>query len=226
MIDGDLLTAYKPGSNKAGYITYTLSDKLDVKKFNIIQKGEISNAKVYALIDKEVTARNVPEEDKEWVQLGTLRKSLNEFYIPHGNVYKLKFEWEENHIPTISEIITLTDDEYKSECAKDLKNYIDSLHVDEDKYTATSYKAYSTARTKALEVYNTQMGEKDALETAKTELKASYDALVVRGDLKALDQEIKDIEKLSKDDYTEESYNALEKVLVEAKELVTNRRCH
>ena len=223
MIDGDLLTAYKPGSNKAGYITYTLSDKLDVKKFNIIQKGEISNAKVYALIDKEVTARNVPEEDKEWVQLGTLRKSLNEFYIPHGNVYKLKFEWEENHIPTISEIITLTDDEYKSECAKDLKNYIDSLHVDEDQYTATSYKAYSTARTKALEVYNTQMGEKDALEAAKADLKASYDALVVRGDLKALDQEIKDIEKLSKDDYTEESYNALETVLVEAKELVTNK---
>ncbi|WP_329736115.1 discoidin domain-containing protein [Catenibacterium mitsuokai] len=223
MIDGDLLTAYKPGSNKAGYITYTLSDKLDVKKFNMIQKGEISNAKVYALIDKEVTTRNVPEEDKEWVQLGTLRKSLNEFYIPHGNVYKLKFEWEENHIPTISEIITLTDDEYKSECAKDLKNYIDSLHVDEDKYTSTSYKAYSTARTKALEVYNTQMGEKDALEAAKADLKASYDALVVRGDLKALDQEIKDIEKLSKDDYTEESYNALETVLVEAKKLVTNK---
>ena len=223
MIDGDLLTAYKPGSNKAGYLTYTLSDKLNVKKFNIIQKGEISNAKVYALIDKEVTARNVPEEDKEWVQLGTLRKSLNEFYIPHGNVYKLKFEWEENHIPTISEIITLTDDEYKSECAKDLKNYIDSLHVDEDKYTSTSYKAYSTARTKALDVYNTQMGEKDALERAQADLKASYDALVLRGDLKALDQEIKDIEKLSKDDYTEESYNALEKVLVEAKKLVTNK---
>ena len=223
MIDGDLLTAYKPGSNKAGYITYTLSDKLNVKKFNIIQKGEVSNAKVYALIDKEVTTRNVPEEDKEWVQLGTLRKSLNEFYIPHGNVYKLKFEWEENHIPTISEIITLTDDEYKSECAKDLKNYIDSLHVDEDKYTATSYKTYSTARTKALEVYNTQMGEKDALERAQADLKASYDALVVRGDLKALNQEIKDIEKLSKGDYTEESYNALEKVLVEAKKLVTNK---
>ena len=104
-----------------------------------------------------------------------------------------------------------------------MKNYIDSLHVDEDKYTATSYKAYSTARTKALEVYNTQMGEKDALEAAKAELKASYDALVVRGDLKALEKEIKDIEKLSKDDYTEESYNALERVLVEAKRLVTNK---
>ena len=223
MIDGDLLTAYKPGSNKAGYITYTLSDKLDVKKFNIIQKGEISNAKVYALIDKEVTTRNVPEEDKEWVQLGTLRKSLNEFYIPHGNVYKLKFEWEEEHIPTISEIITLTGDEYKSECAKDLKNYIDSLHVDEDQYTATSFKAYKNAKDAALNIYNTQMGEKDALEAAKADLKASYDALVLRVDVTALEKEIEDIEKLSKDDYTEESYNALEKVLVEAKKLAANR---
>ncbi|WP_295097039.1 beta-N-acetylglucosaminidase domain-containing protein [uncultured Catenibacterium sp.] len=223
MIDGDLLTAYKPGSNKAGYITYTLSDKLDVKKFNIIQKGEISQAKVYALIDKEVTTRNVPEEDKEWVQLGTLRKSLNEFYIPHGNVYKLKFEWEEDHIPTISEIITLTGDEYKSECAKDLKNYIDSLHVDEDQYTSTSYKAYKNAKDVALNTYNTQMGEKDALEAAKANLKASYDALVLRVDVTALEKEIEDIEKLSKDDYTEESYNALEKVLVEAKKLAANR---
>ena len=62
------------------------------------------------------------------------------------------------------------------------------------------------------------MGEKDALEAAKAELKASYDALVVRGDLKALDQEIKDIEKLSKDDYTEESYKALEKSISRSKE--------
>lgn len=220
MIDGDLLTSYKPGSNKAGYLTYTLSDRLNVKKFNIIQKGEISNAKVYALIDKEVTTRNVPEENREWVQLGTLRKSLNEFYIPHGNVYKLKFEWEENHIPTISEIITLTDEEYKSECAKDLKNYIDSLHVEEDKYTATSYKAYKTARDAALNAYNTQMGEKDALEEAKANLKTAYEGLTALGDLKALEAEIKALDKLSKDDYTEESYQALMAVKAEAELLL------
>lgn len=220
MIDGDLLTSYKPGSNKAGYLTYTLSDKLNVKKFNIIQKGEISNAKVYALIDKEVTTRNVPEENREWVQLGTLRKSLNEFYIPHGNVYKLKFEWEENHIPTISEIITLTDEEYKSECAKDLKNYIDSLHVEEDKYTATSYKAYKTARDAALNAYNTQMGEKDALEEAKANLKTAYEGLTALGDLNTLEAEIKALDNLSKDDYTEESYQALMAVKAEAEKLL------
>ncbi|WP_295090164.1 beta-N-acetylglucosaminidase domain-containing protein [uncultured Catenibacterium sp.] len=222
MIDGDLLTSYKPGSNKAGYLTYTLSDRLNVKKFNIIQKGEISNAKVYALIDKEVTTRNVPEENREWVQLGTLRKSLNEFYIPHGNVYKLKFEWEENHIPTISEIITLTDEEYKSECAKDLKNYIDSLHVEEDKYTATSYNAYKTARDAALNAYNTQMGEKDALEEAKANLKTAHEGLTALGDLKALEAEIKALDKLSKDDYTEESYQALMAVKAEAEILLKN----
>lgn len=220
MIDGDLLTSYKPGSNKAGYLTYTLSDRLNVKKFNIIQKGEISNAKVYALIDKEVTTRNVPEENREWVQLGTLRKSLNEFYIPHGNVYKLKFEWEENHIPTISEIITLTDEEYKSECAKDLKNYIDSLHVEEDKYTATSYKAYKTARDAALNAYNTQMGEKDALEEAKANLKTAYEGLTALGDLNTLEAEIKALDNLSKDDYTEESYQALMAVKAEAEKLL------
>ena len=220
MIDGDLLTSYKPGSNKAGYLTYTLSDKLNVKKFNIIQKGEISNAKVYALIDKEVTTRNVPEENREWVQLGTLRKQLNEFYIPHGNVYKLKFEWEENHIPTISEIITLTDEEYKSECAKDLKNYIDSLHVEENKYTATSYKAYKNARDAALNAYNTQMGEKDALEEAKANLKTAYEGLTALGDLEALEAEIKALDKLSKDDYTEESYQALMAVKAEAEILL------
>ena len=223
MIDGDLLTAYKPGSNKAGYITYTLSDKLDVKKFNIIQKGVISNAKVYALIDKEVTTRNIPEEDKEWIQLGTLRKSLNEFYVPRGNVYKLKFEWEENHIPAISEIITLTDDEYKSEYAKDLRNYIDSLHVDEDKYTATSYKAYSTARTKVLEVYNTQMGEKDALETAKADLKASYDALVVRGNTAELDLLLDQAKKIDSKLYTEKSYKNLLDVIEATEKALDNK---
>ena len=223
MIDGDLLTSYKPGSNKAGYLTYTLSDKLNVKKFNIIQKGEISNAKVYALIDKEVTTRNVPEEDKEWIQLGTLRKSLNEFYVPRGNVYKLKFEWEENSIPTISEIISLTDDEYKSECAKNLKDYMDSLKVEEDQYTTATYEAYKTARDAALNTYNTQMGEKDALEEAKANLKAANDALVARGDVKALEAEIKALDQLSKDDYTEESYNALMKVKADAEKLAKNK---
>ena len=67
------------------------------------------------------------------------------------------------------------------------------------------------------------MGEKDALEEAKANLKAAYDALVARGDVKALEAEIKALEKLSKDDYTEESYNALMKVKADAEKLVKNK---
>lgn len=99
MFDGDLSTAYRPGSKEAGSITYTLSSDLDVKKMHIIQKGEISNARVSVLVDGE--------NGKKWVQVGTLKKSLNEFYMPEGNVYELKIEWDENKIPTISEVIML-----------------------------------------------------------------------------------------------------------------------
>ena len=48
-----------------------------------------------------------------------------------GNVYELKIEWDENKIPTISEVIMLNDDEYASTAANDLQKYINSLDVKE-----------------------------------------------------------------------------------------------
>ena len=38
MFDGNLTTSYLPDTDKAGSITYTLSEKLQVKRFNIVQK--------------------------------------------------------------------------------------------------------------------------------------------------------------------------------------------
>ena len=104
---------------------------------HIIQKGEISKARVSVLVDGE--------NGKKWVQVGTLKKSLNEFYMPEGNVYELKIEWDENKIPTISEVIMLNDDEYASTAANDLQKYINSLDVKENKYTADSYKEFEKA---------------------------------------------------------------------------------
>ena len=74
MFDSNLTTAYKPDTTEAGYITYTLSENLDVTKMNIIQKDANSNAKVLVLVDGE--------NGKEWVQVGTLSKPLNEIYLP------------------------------------------------------------------------------------------------------------------------------------------------
>ena len=52
--------------------------------------------------------------ERNGFKLELLKKSLNEFYMPEGNVYELKIEWDENKIPTISEVIMLNDDEYVS----------------------------------------------------------------------------------------------------------------
>ena len=65
--------------------------------------------------------------------------------MPEGNVYELKIEWDENKIPTISEVIMLNDDEYASTAANDLQKYINSLDVKENKYTADSYKEFEKA---------------------------------------------------------------------------------
>lgn len=109
MFDGDLTTAYKPGSKKAGSLIYTLSEKLTVDKFNIMQTG-ISGAKVSVCVDGV--------NGRDWVKIGNLVKSMNTFYVtPWEYVYALKFEWEENKIPTIQEVILIEGEEFRPSLA-------------------------------------------------------------------------------------------------------------
>ena len=212
MFDGDLSTAYRPGSKEAGSITYTLSSDLDVKKMHIIQKGEISNARVSVLVDGE--------NGKKWVQVGTLKKSLNEFYMPEGNVYELKIEWDENKIPTISEVIMLNDDEYASTAANDLQKYINSLDVKENKYTADSYKEFEKALKQAQKVLDKQAGELDAITNAKAELEVAYANLVKRGDIQSVKDELNTINKLKEKDYTSETWTILQDQVKLAQEFI------
>ncbi len=134
MFDGNLATAYRPDTDDAGYISYTLSENLDVTKINIIQKGSISNAKVLILVDGE--------NGREWVQAGTLSKSLNEIYLPFwSNIYELKFEWEANNVPMISEVIMLNSEDHLPN-RNDLQSYIAGLDIVEDRYTVESYQLF------------------------------------------------------------------------------------
>ncbi len=198
------LTAYGPGSKEAGSITYTLSSDLDVKKMHIIQKGEISNARVSVLVDGENGKKS----------LGTLKKSLNEFYMPEGNVYELKIEWDENKIPTISEVIMLND---ASTAANDLQKYINSLDVKENKYTADSYKEFEKALKQAQKVLDKQAGELDAITNAKSEL---YANLVKRGDIQSFKDELDTINKLKEKDYTSETWTILQDQVKLAQEFI------
>ena len=196
MFDGDLSTAYRPG----------------FKKMHIIQKGEISNARVSVLVDGE--------NGKKWVQVGTLKKSLNEFYMPEGNVYELKIEWDENQIPTISEVIMLNDDEYASTAANDLQSYIDFLDVKQNKYTADSYKEFEKALKQAQKVLDKQAGELDAITNAKAELEVAYANLVKRGDIQSVKDELNTINKLKEKDYTSETWAILQDQVKLAQEFI------
>lgn len=172
MFDNNLATAYKPDTTEAGYISYTLSEKLDVTKMNIIQKDNISNAKVLVLVDGE--------NGREWVQVGTLSKPLNEIYLPFWkNIYELKFEWEANSVPTITEVIKLNDVDLLPNRST-LQEYINSLNIEEDKYTPESYQIFTEKLAAANEVLTDNNSSQKAIDNALADLQVAVENLVVR----------------------------------------------
>ncbi|WP_304960560.1 beta-N-acetylglucosaminidase domain-containing protein [Thomasclavelia cocleata] len=170
MFDSNLTTAYKPDTTEAGYITYTLSENLDVTKMNIIQKDANSNAKVLVLVDGE--------NGKEWVQVGTLSKPLNEIYLPFWkNIYELKFEWEANSAPTITEVIKLNNADLLPN-RNDLQSYIDGLDIVENQYTAESYQEFMQKLTEATEILTNNNSTQKQLDNALTVLQDAVNNLV------------------------------------------------
>ena len=170
MFDSNLTTAYKPDTTEAGYITYTLSENLDVTKMNIIQKDANSNAKVLVLVDGE--------NGKEWVQVGTLSKPLNEIYLPFWkNIYELKFEWEANSAPTITEVIKLNNADLLPN-RNDLQSYIDGLDIVENQYTAESYQEFMQKLIEATEILTNNNSTQKQLDNALTVLQDAVNNLV------------------------------------------------
>ena len=170
MFDGNLATSYKPDTTEAGYITYTLSEKLDVTKMNIIQKDNISNARVLVLVDGE--------NGREWVQVGTLDKSLNEIYLPFWeNIYELKIEWDANSVPAISEIVLMNDDALLPDRSV-LQEYINGLNIDEDEYTSESYQVFAEKLAAANEVLANNNSNQKAIDNALADLQTAVENLV------------------------------------------------
>lgn len=215
MIDGNLNTAYRANTKDAGFVKYTLSEKLGISKVNIIQNGDASNAKVSFLVENA-------KKEKEWVEMTRLTKSLNEIYLPFWDkVYEVKIEWEANKVPTIAEIVFINDKQYGAD-HKELSDYIKSLNIDENAYTQTSYTAFKTVYDNAVKVNeNAQSAPKD-LNKAKEDLKLAVSKLVKRGDIKLVQKELDEIAKLNKDDYTANSWANLEKAVAKANELIKN----
>ncbi len=145
MFDGNLTTSYLPDTDKAGSITYTLSEKLQVKRFNIVQKSNISNA----LVEVEVEEHN----QRHFVPIGRLSSSLNELYVPYDRVFNLRISWLDKKVPEISEIVQLSDRKYGMN--KDvLKKYLDELNVIQEDYTEDSYNYFKNVKDAAYAAVN------------------------------------------------------------------------
>ena len=101
MTDGDLTTSWKPDTTGAGSMVYTFSDNLTLNRINIVQRS-VSGANVSVLAENN--------GEREWIDMGTLDKSLVTLVCNNELNLALKVEWDADSIPNITEIIRFQDD--------------------------------------------------------------------------------------------------------------------
>ena len=96
MIDGDLTTSWKPDTTEAGSIVYNFSDNLTDNRINIVQKSA-SNARVSLYAENDGV--------RQWIDMGTLDKSLVTLACETDLNPALKIEWDADAAPNITEIV-------------------------------------------------------------------------------------------------------------------------
>ena len=101
MTDGDLTTSWKPDTTEAGSMVYTFSDNLGLNRINVVQRS-VSGARVYLLAENE--------GERNWIDMGTLDKSLVTLVCNNELNLALKIEWDADSIPNITEIVRFHDD--------------------------------------------------------------------------------------------------------------------
>lgn len=101
MTDGDLTTSWKPDTTGAGSMIYTFSDNLTLNRINIVQRS-VSGANVSVLAENN--------GEREWIDMGTLDKSLVTLVCNNELNLALKVEWDADSIPNITEIVRFQDD--------------------------------------------------------------------------------------------------------------------
>ena len=101
MVDGDLTTSWKPDTTDAGSMVYTFSDNLTANRINIVSKSA-SGAHVYLYAEND--------GEREWIDKGTLDKSLVTLIAQNDLNLALKIEWDADSVPNITEIIRFTEE--------------------------------------------------------------------------------------------------------------------
>ena len=82
-------------------MVYTFSDNLGLNRINVVQRS-VSGARVYLLAENE--------GERNWIDMGTLDKSLVTLVCNNELNLALKIEWDADSIPNITEIVRFHDD--------------------------------------------------------------------------------------------------------------------
>ncbi len=212
--DGNLTTSYKPNTNNGeiseGSITYRLSEKTDVRKVTIVQSGSsISNAKVMARVGDG--SENVTDQ---WVQLGTLSNSLNEFINrDYNNIYEIKIEWTDV-APNIYEIITLNQ-EFEFPVNDSLKaKYDELINLSGDEYTLSSFETLKEALNEAKSILDDSNSSQKKIDKALEKLNKSEEGLALRAtDFEDFNKVLTLGNSLVEEEYTAESWALFSEVL-------------
>lgn len=211
MIDDDLTTTYKPNTKKSGYVTYNLSEKLDIQRIHIVSRGEISHAKVEAYVEEN--------GKKKWVEVGALDQSMTRIYFPFWkNIYKIRISWNDNQVPQISELIMLYEGYGTNHDI--LNQYINSLDVDEELYTYSSYQTFIDVLNNVKNINGNNNSSQKEIDDALEQLKIAYSQLEKHGNKQLIKDELIIIENIDISEYTQDSVNQLEMVVEEAKLLL------
>ncbi|MGG5460207.1 hyaluronoglucosaminidase [Clostridium sp. B9] len=216
--DGDLTTSYKPNTNNGeiteGSLTYKLSEKTDVRKVTIVQDGSsISSAIVKVRIGAD-----------EWVELGTLSNSLNEFINrDYENIFEIKIEWN-GIAPNIYEIITLND-EFEFPVNDSLQAKYDELvSLNGDEYTVSSFASLEEALENAKAILDDSNASQKKIDKALEKLTEAEEGLALRAsDFAKFDEVLALGNSLVAEDYTPESWTVFEEKLAIANEANGNK---
>lgn len=162
-IDNSLTTMFRAGEG-AGTLTYRLDAGVKDSLYVIQDGEEISNAKV-----------SIHTNAGEWVEIGTLSKSLNVFknLVFYDGINEVKITWDgTGAAPAIYEMYTKESDSTAESALTDAIGAAKEL--DEDQYTAESY-AVLKAAIKAAEAVAAK--ENATVEEKAAAVKALDDAI-------------------------------------------------
>lgn len=213
MSDGDIATMFVP-SKDSGYVQYSLSDNTDVNTIKILQNASaISNATVKARVWKN--------GKEDWVTVGKLSQSYNEFVLPNDTVLlDVKVEWSKT-TPNITELLTYKT-EYKAADKNALKALIDNKQ-DTTKWTTSTAKVYADAYKAGQEVMESANASQDSVNNAVTAINKAIEGKQLKGDISVLEALVKNFEAEKSDVYTAKTWAVYEKAIDACKAAIENK---